>query len=400
MLNDPRAFGFSTGCSRQGTSLGALASRWDVVVVGAGVAGATAARLFAKSGRRTLLVDRGASPRYKVCGSCLNARALGFLATSGLDQRLERNGALPLRAFRMATKRTFATIPLPRGLAVSRAMLDEMLAQAAQESGAVFLPKTTAALGELEGASRIVRLKHGDERHSILTDLVVAADGLHGGLLQRAGENRMVVTKGSRVGLGAIVAGCGSEFESGTIYMACGAQGYAGIVRVEGGQLAIAAAVDPVALKRRENPGSLVAALFQEAGLSAEVAQDAVWTGTPPLTRRASSFSATRVLALGDARGYVEPFTGEGMAWALESAHDVFDLVTSTSGVSGTNLENAWELRARRQMTRRPMICRAVAGALRSPWTVGMLVSILKVLPGLSVPFVARMNAETRSSSQ
>ncbi len=397
MLNDADTFRTPTDYSRRQTPLQALESHWDVVVVGAGVAGATAARLFAGSGRRTLLIDRGLYPRYKVCGSCLNARALGLLAADGLDGHLELAGALPLHAVRIATRKAFATLPLPGGLAVSRAVLDGVLARAAQDSGAIFLQRTTAELGALQGASRIVQLQQGGEKRSILANLVVAADGLHGGLLQRAGENRMIVTKGSRVGLGAIVDGGGGDFEAGMIYMACGPQGYAGVVRVEGGQLAIAAAVDPRVLKGGESPGDIVASLLQNAGFSTDLARHATWTGTPPLTRRASRFSAPRVLALGDARGYVEPFTGEGMAWALESAHDAFDLVTSASRASSAELEQAWELRARRQMTRRPVICRAIAGTLRSPRATAILISILKVLPGLSGPFVSRMNAEARS---
>jgi flavin-dependent dehydrogenase len=47
---------------------------WDVVVVGAGPAGAMAARELARRGAGVLLVDRAQFPRYKVCGGCLNPR--------------------------------------------------------------------------------------------------------------------------------------------------------------------------------------------------------------------------------------------------------------------------------------------------------------------------------------
>jgi len=397
MLNAPHSFRVSANYSGHEIPLRTLDSHWDVVVVGAGVAGATAARLFAGSGRRTLLIDRSPSPRYKVCGSCLNARALSLLAASGLDSRLLLAGALPLREVRIATPNNFATLPVPGGLAVSRSVLDEMLARAAAESGAIFLPRTTAELGVLQTDSRIVCLKQGELRRSIKANLVLAADGLHGGLMQRAVENRMIVTKDSRVGLGAIVNRSGRDFEAGVIYMACGPQGYAGVVRIEGGQLAMAAAADPGELKRWESPGALVASLLHGAGFSSDMARHATWTGTPPLTRRASRFSAPRVLALGDARGYVEPFTGEGMAWAVESAHDALDLVTRHAATSNGDLEQDWEILARRRIARRPMICRAIAATLRSSRATAVLVSMLKVLPGLSGPFISRMNAETRS---
>ena len=46
------------------------ASDWDAVVIGAGPAGSVAASLLARSGRRTLLVERATFPRTKVCGGC------------------------------------------------------------------------------------------------------------------------------------------------------------------------------------------------------------------------------------------------------------------------------------------------------------------------------------------
>jgi len=49
---------------------------WDAIVLGAGPAGALAARQLGASGARVLLVDRKAFPRWKVCGACLNGQAL------------------------------------------------------------------------------------------------------------------------------------------------------------------------------------------------------------------------------------------------------------------------------------------------------------------------------------
>ena len=73
---------------------------WPVVVVGAGPAGAVAAGLIARAGSRVLLVDRSTFPRAKVCGCCLNGRALAALADAGLGDLPARLGAVPLTAFR------------------------------------------------------------------------------------------------------------------------------------------------------------------------------------------------------------------------------------------------------------------------------------------------------------
>jgi flavin-dependent dehydrogenase len=156
--------------------------------------------------------------------------------------------------------------------------------------------------------------------------------------------------------------------------------------------------VDPDALRNAESPGQLLAGWIQEAGLPPLPSiASAAWKGTAPLTRQASRFSAERVMALGDARGYVEPFTGEGMAWALESAHQAAALAANALDQCGRGLEERWQVMAQRQMRQRPLWCRAVARTLRSPKATRVIVSMLDFFPGLASPIVARMNTDTRS---
>ena len=59
------------------------ASDWDAVVIGAGPAGSFAASLLARSGRRTLLVERATFPRTKVCGGCLAPAGVEALGNAG-----------------------------------------------------------------------------------------------------------------------------------------------------------------------------------------------------------------------------------------------------------------------------------------------------------------------------
>ena len=70
--------------------LAASGSRWDVIVVGAGPAGASAAVRLADGGRRVLLVDRCGMPRGKVCGCCLSQVAAEELSAIGLAVMLRK----------------------------------------------------------------------------------------------------------------------------------------------------------------------------------------------------------------------------------------------------------------------------------------------------------------------
>ncbi len=384
--------------SKVGTPLDSIAPEWDIVVVGAGVAGATAARLFARAGHRVLLVERSEFPRYKVCGSCLNLRAAKYLNLNGIDARLEALGAVQLRAARIAVAGRSATIPLPGGFAVSRALLDSTLVQAACEDGVCFLPGTLATLGACSAQRRNLCLTRGTEQIAIEGKLVIAADGLHGGLLQRAGESDTRVSSISHIGLGCVSTAGGEEYEPGKIYMCCGPSGYVGVVRIEGNALAIAAALDPGVLRHAERPGRLIAGWIHDAGLPPILSlESARWKGTPPLTRQSSRFSTDRVLAIGDARGYIEPFTGEGMAWALESAHQAASLAANALEQCGQGVEDRWQILAQRQMRQRPLWCRAVARTLRSTRATQAIVAVLDLFPGLASPIVGHLNSYARS---
>jgi len=73
-----------------------MKARYDVVVVGAGPAGAVTAFTAARRGLEVLLLDRAVFPRFKVCGCCLNARALNTLERVGLADVVVELGAARL----------------------------------------------------------------------------------------------------------------------------------------------------------------------------------------------------------------------------------------------------------------------------------------------------------------
>src|SRR5690242_7945107 len=75
---------------------------WEVAVVGAGPAGALAARELARIGCKVLLIDKASFPRTKVCGCCLNGLALKTLGSVGLGELPLQAGAIKLKELRLA----------------------------------------------------------------------------------------------------------------------------------------------------------------------------------------------------------------------------------------------------------------------------------------------------------
>ena len=377
----------------------AVGQPWDAIVIGAGPAGALSATLLAREGLSVLLVERRAFPRRKVCGGCLNAQALAALARAGLDNRVRALGATGVHALRLHQHARTAVIRLPPGLAVSRHALDAALASAAEEAGCVFLAET-AALVVPEGDEpwregwRRVSLRRPDGQ-SVMASAraIVVADGLSHSSLGECPSFHSRVSRAARVGVGG-EAGPGTiALEPGSITMAVGRRGYVGAVEVEGGRINIAAAIDPAFLKARGTASSAVRAIFAEAGIRASASLDRIdWMGTIPLTRRLSRPAARGVFVLGDAAGYVEPFTGEGMAWAFAGAEAVVPFVTRACGSPGAALDREWTRALEHTLGRDQRWCRLVASGLRQPALVTMLVALLRRHPGFAAPVLARFS--------
>jgi flavin-dependent dehydrogenase len=371
-------------------------TRWDVVVIGAGPSGTLAAYELARRGIQVLLVDRAAFPRWKVCGCCLNSKALATLHAVGLGGITEHLGAVPLRDLRLASAGKEARLPLAGGVVLSREAFDAALVRAAIAAGAAFLPQTRATLGVVLSEGRVVVLHQDAALVTVLAKVVLVADGLGGSLLARAGMASAHAVAGARIGAGVVVGAASPFFQHGTIYMACGEGGYVGLVRREDGRLNLAAALDAASVRAEGGPGRVAARLLAEAGwpLPANIAA-AAWKGTPALTRQAPHVAAERVLVLGDAAGYVEPFTGEGLAWALATGVAVAPFAARAADHWHLALARAWQCRYT-QIVGRRALCRALAALLRRPALVRALIRLLARTPAVARPILCSLGQGTR----
>lgn len=352
---------------------------FDAVVIGAGPAGSIAARELALNGRRVLLLDKARFPRYKVCGGCLNLRALNTLARAGLPHLPARLGGVPLDRFILAAGGRRATIPLPGGYAISRERLDTALAQAAQDAAALFHDGVRATPGPVAGKFREVFLRSGDRHSRVFAKTVIMA----GGLGQNLGEIPVTTTPNSRIGAGVLLESGPDWCRPGAIYMACGRGGYVGLARVEENRLKVGAAFDTEFVKSTGGLAAAARQVMHEAGFPTFLPlQTARWRGTPLLTRRAQHVSAQRLAVAGDAAGYVEPFTGEGIGWALEGGLAVARSILDTS--DGALPERVWTDTYRRLVVSNQRVCQWFAWGLRRPFAVRLAVRLLAIAPQIA----------------
>jgi menaquinone-9 beta-reductase len=373
---------------------------WDAAVVGAGPSGSMVARELARQGLRVVLLERQEFPRWKVCGACLSPGALEVLRRAGLEELPAALGARSLRVLRLRGWSLQAEVALRGSLALSRGVFDTALVEAARVEGAVFAPGAPARLGAVRDG--VVRLEVGlaGGAAELTARVVVAADGLRSEILSRSvgsgspgrgGAVRARTTGGGsgKLGLGAVFEGQNSAYGDGIVHMAVGEEGYVGMVRTEDRRLNVAAAVRRSALGRGRSPGQAVARILRQASLPGlEGYPTEGWSGTPDLSYHPVSLGTERIFAVGNAAGYVEPFTGEGMGWALAGGWTLAPIVARATRGWTPRLLEEWCDAYRSTVGRAQRLCKGVAWVLDRPRFSRSALHLLTMLPQAAAPFV------------
>jgi flavin-dependent dehydrogenase len=381
-----------------GRSSTSVEPEWDTAVIGAGVAGCVIARELALEGFRVLLVESKPFPRAKVCGACLNGLALSVFERAGLMDIVRSAGAVPLRRLEAMRRGMVVRVPIPNGAAVSRSVLDTLLAEAAVNAGAAFLDSTTATVSpaRLEDGFREVRLQSHDGAHSVRAKIVIVAAGLGRSCFGPDTVHQSRFAKNAKLGAGCILSDAPLSFRPGVIHMSIGRHGYLGMVRIENDQLNVAGAFEPAFLKSKASPGAAALEVLRESGFEELPGLvSARWIGTPPLTRRTRPLADHRLFLVGDAAGYVEPFTGEGMGWALASVMALKPLVERAVDRWNPQFSKAWETEYERTVGRRQGLCRGLATILNRPVLSGIVFRAARFAPALTSRIVRRIDAPT-----
>lgn len=158
---------------------------WDVVIVGAGPTGSTAAVRLASLGHHVLLVDKRRFPREKVCGDGLVTDALNCLQRMGLRERVESLGHQSTIGRVFSRSRIEYEFSLAPFVAIKRERLDSLVAEKAVQSGAIFAQGAIVDIS-MDSDGSMVRSTSASEG-AVRARVVVLATGADTQLPQRAG---------------------------------------------------------------------------------------------------------------------------------------------------------------------------------------------------------------------
>jgi geranylgeranyl reductase family protein len=280
---------------------------FDVAIVGAGPGGSTCAAFCAAAGLRTLLLEREKFPREKVCGDCLNPACWPILQRLEIAERVRQlpHGILDAVEF-IAIGGEKVIVDLPTGdeneIAVKRSLFDSLLFTRARELGAEIRDATTVSAIE-KNSSHHWTVAAGETIFE--TASLVGADGRNStvarlcNLLPRLERERIALQRHI-----PLPAGFGNR-----VVLQFLLDGYSGQAPVDAYELNLCLVSKP----------SRMPALRSWAEERFRLARDHQWRTVTPLTRAAIPAVHENLFLIGDAARVVEPFTGEGIYYALRS---------------------------------------------------------------------------------
>jgi geranylgeranyl reductase family protein len=282
---------------------------YDVIVVGAGPAGATCARICAREGLKTLLLDKDTFPGQKPCAGGVSARALALLDFALPDDVIEKEcfGVQVRYAGRSNVIRKKERM----GVLVSRDRFDRFLADKAVESGARFL----AGEKVVEVVETADAVTVGTERNRYKARFVLGADGIHSRIGQSVRppfrKDEIVLAVTGNVPIDDNVMSERSQNDSIVMEFGLAPLGYGWLFPHRGYfSMGVAGLASEFSAPRKA---------LSEYGRSLHVQPGPIRGHFIPLGGIKRRIASSRILLAGDAAGFADPLHGEGIVHAILS---------------------------------------------------------------------------------
>ena len=332
-----------------------LPTRTDVLVVGAGPAGASAAAWSARLGLSVVLTDAAVFPRDKTCGDGLTPRAIGELARLGLEDWVRGhtvNRGLRANGFGQELLLPWPGGSLPDyGSAVPRTEFDAKIRQTAVDAGAHALDGARAVDVERDGAGRVtaVLFSLGKDRqpHRIECTRLVVADGVRSPLGRVLGRTWHRDTVYGVAGRSYVKSGRSDDPWISSHLELRGEDdeilpGYGWIFPLGDGEVnlgvgALATAKRPANLQIRPLMEHYARARRTEWDLSSELRLPT--SALLPMGGAVSGVAGPNWILVGDAAACVNPLNGEGIDYGLETGRLGAELLAGGPDVA---LDTVW----------------------------------------------------------
>ena len=347
-------------------------ARYDVIIVGAGIAGSTCAIALARAGYRILLLDRSSFPREKACGEGIMPQGVKILSELGLLPEIFARGGSRILGMQYRNRQgVVAQADFPAaatgtafGVVMRRYDLDHLLVEKARTCPNITVREGFRVTGVLQ-ANEIVSGVEGcsvgapSKSATFSAPLIVGADGAHSIFHRSCGLTKKYIRR-RRFGITSHfdrIEGSGDYVE-----VQSHADGEIYIAPSTGGSCLVAALLEKKAM--RQFKGDLSAGYmnylsqldgFRERIAASERISPVLAAG--PLGFTVEPCHRPGLILIGDSAGFLDPITGEGMTLALKCVNAAVPLIVEafSSGDFGARfgaryaeqrmlvIENVWQ---------------------------------------------------------
>ena len=359
----------------------------DVLIVGGGPAGASAAWFLAREGLAVTIIDRARFPRDKPCAEYLSPQASRILEAMGALSPIENAGAAQLGGMLVRApngehiRGDFAAAHgfsgfRDRGLAIRRRILDGLLLDRARAAGAALLEHARVTDLLRDDTGRVVGVRTTDagaEPREHRARRVIGADGLRSVVARKLGVARRLPWP-RRIAFVTHYRGVDGIGERGEMHVE--REGYLGIANVGGGETNVALVVP---MRRARNLGGDPAA-FLDRWLRRSPQLSARFEGAERVSRVAATGPFASVVRrawapgaalIGDAADFFDPFTGEGIYAALRGgemlAPFALDALRASSPHAADGALRAYDEARRAEFRGKWALERMIAAAVAFP---------------------------------
>lgn len=344
----------------------------DVVVVGAGPGGAAAAAWLASAGRHVIMLEKDAFPRDKVCGDGLTPRVVQELLDLGMVDEAKGvpQGWATQKGLRIHGGHTAMELPWPElkdwpawGATCSRMVFDKALADNAVRGGAELWQQhaVTEPVWHDASQTRVAGVKwksngpdgEPDREGMVLAPVVIAADGASGAFAKHLGLHRrkdrpMAVAvrtyyESPRANDDWISSFLDLKDETGDLL-----SGYGWVFPLDDGTINVGLGLlntskDFQQVNYRKLMEAWSRGMSDEWGTTVEMQRGKIRSGPIPMGFNRTPLHRSGVLLVGDAGGFVNPFNGEGISYAMEAGKLAADVADRAIAARSTSVLDAYD---------------------------------------------------------
>ncbi len=370
-----------------------LVVRYDVIIIGGGLAGLTAAIHLRKEGYRILLLEKEPYPHHKVCGEYLSKEVLPYLRQLGIQ--LPSNIDITTLEFSTRRGRSFQ-LALPLGaIGISRFALDNFLYKKACEMGAEVIFCSAESVEYEEDVFTIVN----NLKQSFQARFVIGAYGKRSHLDKMLTRN-FIEKKSPWLAVKAHYQW--DAFPEDLVGLHSFEGGYAGLSKTESGAVNFCYLVTYESFQKTQGIPEFNEQVVARNPYLASFLKEAEMIFEKPLSIAQVSFEAKdavedHMLMCGDAAGLIHPLCGNGMAMAIHSAKIASESLHNFLKEGKTNraeVEKEYRAQWRRNFGSRVRTGRRLQKLLMTPYVTDVLFSLAIVFPGILKSIIRRTHGK------